>query len=43
MSHENIRAISYALHTLQLKSSRVRHPQIKDQEIWQTLAHLFGT
>ena len=30
MSHENIRAISYALYTgrLQVESSRVRHPQI---------------
>ena len=28
MSHENIRAISYALYTLQLERSRVRHPQI---------------
>ena len=27
--HENIRAISYALYTLQLESSTVRHPQIK--------------
>ena len=28
MSHENIRAITYALYTLQLESSSARHPQI---------------
>ena len=43
MSHENIQALLYALYTLKPESSRVRHPHIQDQEIWKTLAHLFGT
>ena len=43
MPQENMRAISYASLTLQFKSSRVRHPQIQDQEIWQTFANLSGT
>ena len=43
MPKENMRPISYALLTLQFKSSRVRHPQIQDQEIWQTFANLSGT
>ena len=36
MSHENIQALLYALYTLKPESSRVRHPHIQDQEIWNT-------
>ena len=43
MSQENIQALLYALYTLKPESSRVRHPHFQDQEIWKTLAHLFGT
>ena len=39
MPQENMRPISYALLTLQFKSSKVRYHQIQDQEIWQTFAN----